>query len=263
MSLDGASLESALGLIRAHDQASVDQFLAFAEAERGRLEHTLAEAERRCVEAEAAYEAVATENRHVASELFGAWQELQAEREHAALTVNERLQAVRTEADERIEAFRAGGQIPAEHLEETVAHMVAPVVAQGWVTGATAPGEAPDAEPPLTMWSEPAQGPGAQASTTAAAPLVSSRFAPAPTIQVQQAPATPVTAALPVVATAPIAPPTEAAASDPEHQQFQEFWTADGTTNPPRPSEREGLITALLPMLALVIVLVVVLAWIG
>lgn len=53
--------------------------------------------------------------------------------------------------------------------------------------------------------------------------------------------------------------PTDAA----EHERFQAFWHAHEHAPEPASSRLEGVVTALLPMVALLIVLVVVLAWIG
>jgi hypothetical protein len=266
MSLQSTSYTGALGTIRAHDQAAIDQFLLFAEQERQRLEADVVAAEMRCREADAQLAEVTHENRRVADELYAVWCELQAEHDRAGQLVSHRLLEVAAEAEELVSW---SGSRPAGATLPPGLNRAASRPTRTW---AAPPGEL-EAGPPIG-----ASGGVAVEATAIQRPRQAFAFAavePKPAV----APADDVphwTADVPVpppglepargpLAVADSAPPRPAPAPTPDEpgdRAFTEFWVEpDGVAM--RRERFDGMLMSLAPMVALVIVLVGILAWIG
>lgn len=236
--------DGAIGTIRAHEQAAIDQFLLFAERERQRLEARLIEAEMRCREAEAELFDATRENQIVAEHLYATWQQLQADRDRAERRVVDRLSEVRAEAEELV---HWSDRRPVDQAPQ---HYSAPVQPQRRPEPAPAASSA--AESAFFGDDADEEIPWARLEDEPPAHVHEELLARHPRRDPGRIPNPP-----PANGPGPADRPQQFSAPD------QEFWHVEQSAAALRINQLEGTFMSLLPMLALVAILVVILAWIG
>lgn len=255
--------DGAIGTIRAHEQAAIDQFLLFAERERHRLEARLIEAEMRCREAEAELFDATRENQVVAEQLYATWQQLQADRDRAERRVVDRLAEVRAEAEELVH-WSDRRPLPAEQPPQ---HHAASPPSQGQPRGQDPGPRQPAAPAPPTSAAEEAFFGGVDEGDVPWARLedppghVHEDLLARHPRRDAAGPAGPGPGPGPAAASGP--GPAEARPQPFAAAPDQEFWDVEQSAAALRISQLEGTFMSLLPMLALVVILVVILAWIG